>query len=227
MSARPSAPQPALQPQRLCPYLIEARLGTFTVRGRARFPEGVKPPKVTEGAAYEGVTIPPGAITWCGESFELRVEGVASKHSDSVESELMYALYEGAVRPAPDWSGECRYRVDSITWEAPPTLEDRLSINGTAGTLICRDGVPVAVEFEDEHPEDFKSVSGAFKAIFAGVATLGEWQLTALPLASGKGEDWRHFDGRAEVVWHGADAWRPEAFAMRRHFRTVELEAAV
>jgi len=194
MSSHHPLPKP-----KLCPYLIEAELGTFIARGRARFPEGVKAPMRSMGAPYDVVTIPAGTFTWRGESFELRVEGVASKHSDLIENEIAQALYELAERPNPG-SGECRYRVDSLTWEAPAELEDRMIISGTSGTLICRDGVPIAVEFEGYHPDDFESIAPAFRAIFAGVATLCDWQLTARPLARGKAEDWRHFDGRAEVV---------------------------
>lgn len=189
----------------LCPWLVEARLGTWIARGRARFPEGVTPPTTTPGGEYltgrggETERVPPGAIVWSGESFEIRYEGVRKSIIETLEGDILYAMCEGGTRPVDahgNRNGEFVSRLDSMTWEAPSEPEQRLNLTGTVGYLFCDAGIPVSVDFEDASPEDFESIAPAFRAVFAGVATLGPWELTP-------GKKPGFFSGIAEVEWHG------------------------
>ncbi len=178
-------------PSTLCPWLVCGSKGTVIIRGRARFPAGSTPPSVTKEATYttgwdrQNLTtsrIPAGTVTWNGDAFVARFEGLAAGLAEYAGSTLCEAFLDR------DDACLC-YRVDSTTWEAGAALEERSHISGTMGTIVCEDGAPVAVEDSATwgiHGAVDESIVDTLKCVMAIIGTgavLGPW--VALP--DGKG----------------------------------------
>lgn len=175
----------------LCPYLTCTKNGALVVRGRARFPEGTIAPAATSewrsalgwdaarGRYLESAPVPPSVIYWEGEHFTARFERMNADLLAHVFDALGEAMHEGQTRTdgAPA-SGDCVWRIDAMTWEAPAELGADDHISGSPGRLVVRDGRPAAVEVDAAHVDDLRESEAAFRAVFAGKAELGSWSTT-------------------------------------------------
>lgn len=184
-----------------CPFPIEGHLGTLIVYGHARFPEGAERPTRTSGgdfpmSATRVVTVPAAQVVWSGDNFAARYERFADVDCRAAKEDVRDTFATACLR------------FTCHTWEALPTLDDRMGLG--LADLICDNGIPVAVEFEDQHIEDVGPITADFKAIFAGYATLGEWALVPAERVG-----W--VSGRAKVEWHPPSSWTPPASELHRN----------
>lgn len=172
---RPEAGNP-----KLYPYLLEPSGGTYYLRGRARFPEGAKPPAQFVGGRLTWQALDGGDV-W---TFEACAEGnapgdstVGARNAIGQIGESEILLLHRAIMDAL-WAAGCRAaRVDSYQWQAD--AEGAYLMTGDLVAPDCTDDCEV---IDDDTPKraivrgDLADAEACLRAVFGDALELGPWE---------------------------------------------------